>query len=1101
MKKFRIVSLLLVVGAIAASTWFVASNDLIGKFFNESQPDLPKRTKAAMGMENYLIARNEHLDMLRGFDTALPESRIKSIRDMERSEAALAESYRGANRGPDPSWRAIGPAPIPVSSVTSYSGRVSAIAVHPTNPDIVYAGAAQGGLYRTLDGGATWEPIMDTAASIAIGAVAISPSDPTTIYVGTGESTLCGSGCYIGVGVYRITNADTHPVLTGPLNKNSSGTDVFSGRAISEVLIHPTDPNTIFVSTTTGIAGIGATTSGFPNLPALGVYRSTNAMSDEPVFNKLSFGATFTDRSVTDIVMEPGNPEHIYAGLIGVGAGDGGVYYAANALDEAPTFTQLLSTALTGNQSRVELAAAKVEGVTTVYAASGDGTGTVHKSVDAAPFTLTVDNNFCNPQCFYDIAIAVDPTDANRVYLGGSPTLVFGRSTNGGTSFANSSSRLHVDTQVFAVAPSNPSIFYFGSDGGIWRTNDVKVTGGVVWNTLNNTTFSATQFMGLALHPTDINYTLGGTQDNGTQFLAPDGQEWIRSDGGDGGFAFVDQSATDTTNVTSYHTYFNQSGSQIGYARATTTVPPGDPVWAGDIFGCGGVPNGINCSDAVLFYAPMVGGPAAADSNGASTLYFGTNRLYRSADKGVTMVDVSGSVGSANNPRVTAIAIAPQNDNIRLMGTTLGRVYLSTTEGATTMNTVTGSIPARYIGRIAIDPVDANIAYVALNGFGLPNGHHIWKTTNLLTGTPTWVASGMGIPDTPVSSFAIDPENPQHLYAGSDIGVFRSTDGGANWIPFSNGLPRVAVFGMAIHPQHRVLRIATHGRGMYDMTLDAPAANNAIVSDFDGDGKSDLAVFRPGDGNWYYHTSSNDTFNASGWGVNSDILTPGDYDGDGKTDFAVYRPAEGTWYINGSQDGFSATSFGVATDLPVAADYDNNGKTDIAVFRPSTGNWYIKQGDNFAALQFGVNGDRPAPGDYDGDGAADIAVFRGSTGVWYINGSTAGFSATQFGVDSDKIVPGDYDGDGKTDIAVFRPSNGFWYSLGSAGEISIKEWGLGNDIPSPGDYDGDGTADLSVFRPSLGMWFRLNSGNGQFFAAQFGTQGDEPIPAAYVPVQ
>ena len=495
----------------------------------------------------------------------------------------------------------------------------------------------------------------------------------------------------------------------------------------------------------------------------------------------------------------------------------------------------------------------------------------------------------------------------------------------------------------------------------------------------------------------------------------------------------------------------------------------------------------------------MVGGPIVADSKGSSTLYFGSNRLYRSADKGVTMVDVSGSIGTANNPRVSAIAIAPQDDNIRMMGTTIGRVYLSTTAGATTMDLVTGNIPARYIGRIAIDPLDANIAYVALNGFGLPDGHHVWKTTNLLSGTPTWEAAGLGIPDTPVSSFAIDHEDPQTLYAGTDIGVFKSSNGGASWIPFSNGLPRVAVFGMAIHPIERVLRIATHGRGMYE--IDIANAGGAVVSDFDGDGKSDIAVFRGSDGNWYRRNSSTSSDLASGWGISSDVLTPGDYDGDRKTDTAVFRPSEGNWYVNGSGSGFSVNNFGLGTDLPVAADYNGDGTTDIAVFRPAAGTWYIKQGDAFSALQFGANGDRPAPGDYDGDGTADLAVFRPSTGVWYINASTAGFSATQFGVSSDRIIPADYDGDGKTDIAVFRPSNGHWYSIGSLGAVSIRQWGADGDIPVPGDYDGDGTADLSVFRPSSGSWFRLNSGNSVFFQAQFGANGDRPIPAAYVPVQ
>jgi hypothetical protein len=785
---------------------------------------------------------------------------------------------------------------------------------------------------------------------------------------------------------------------------------------------------------------------------------------------------------------------------LGAGGGDGGVWYTANALDATPTFTQLLSTTLTGNPSRVELAATKVAGVTTVYAASGEGTGSVYKSVDAAPFTLTVDNNFCNPQCFYDIAIAVDPTDASRVYLGGSPAMVFGRSTNGGTSFSNSSSGLHVDTQAFALAPSDPTIMYFGSDGGIWRTTNVRSTGAISWTTLNNTTFSATQFMGIALHPSDRNYTLGGTQDNGTEFLAPDGLEWIRSDGGDGGFAAIDVASPSTSLITAYHTYFNQTNTQIGFARATSTVSPGDPNWT-TFYGCGGTANGISCTDATLFYAPMVGGPVAADSNGAGTLYFGTNRLYRSADKGLTMVDVSGGLGSVSNPRVSAIAIAPQDDNIRLMGSSIGRVYLSTTAGATVMNNVTGAIPARYVGRIAIDPLNANIAYVALNGFGLPDGQHVWKTTNLLTGTPTWVAAGLGIPDTPVSSFAIDPADTQMLYAGTDIGVFRSTDGGANWTPFNNGLPRIAVFGMAIHPIGRVLRIATHGRGMWEHAL-APVVGGAVVSDFDGDHKSDLAVYRVGEGNWYTRNSTNGVDRVSNWGLSSDRLVPGDYDGDSRTDLAVFRPNEGNWYLNRSGSGVLVANFGLASDLPVQGDYDGNGTTDIAVFRPSNGTWYIRQsGDTFTAVQFGADGDKPVPGDYDGDGLTDIAVFRPSTGIWYINRSSSGFTAVQFGSSEDMVVPADYDADHKTDVAVFRPSNGHWYLMRSDTGLHIQQWGVSGDVPTPGDYDGDGRADLSIFRPATGAWFRLNSSTSSFVQVQYGANGDRPVPAAYVPIQ
>jgi hypothetical protein len=810
MKKKSFLVLIVAVLTVAASTWFVASGQ-IRAVFDENDPDMSP-TGVEIDRAEYLRLRTEQMDLLRGYDTARQDSRTNAIKEMERSEARLRQTSQPQGG----SWVPVGPAPIPSGS-TSYSGRVSAIAVHPTNPDIAYVGTAQGGLYRTLNGGTTWTPIMDSALTIAIGAVAISPSDPTTIFVGTGESTLCGSGCYIGVGLYRITNAETNPTLSDALNKDGSNADIFTGRAISEVLVHPTDPNIVFVSTTSGLAGIGGSTTG-ATLPPLGVYRTTNAMGADPRFTKLNLGVA--DRSITDLVMEPGNANRIYVGALGLAGTDGGVYSTGNALDPAPSFTQLLATSVTGNPSRIELAATKVAGVTTVYAASGQANGTIYKSIDAAPFTQVLNNSFCNPQCFYDEAIAVDPNDANKVYLGGSPTLVFARSTNGGVSFTSSSTSLHVDTHVITLAPSNPNIAYFGSDGGVWRTNDVSATP-IVWTTLNNTTLSATQFVSIAIHPTDRNFSLGGTQDNGTLYLAPSGTQWIISRGGDGGFAVIDQTSVGTTNAVAYHTFYNQTNSQIGFERSTSSGTNGNPSW-GSLMGCGGVANGISCSDATLFYAPMVGGPNAAGSTG-NTLYFGTNKLYRSINRGTTMTVVSqqltGVQPNGQPERVSSIAIAPSTDDVRLIGSSTGKVYLSTTSGATVMADVTGPIPARYVGRVMIDPNDANVAYVCLNGFGLSAGQHIWKTTNLLSGSPTWTVGGTGVPDTPVNSFAIDPLNSNMIYAGTDIGVFHSSDGGANWMPFNFNLPRVAVFGMGIQSGNRVLRIATHGRGFWDLDL------------------------------------------------------------------------------------------------------------------------------------------------------------------------------------------------------------------------------------------------------------------------------------------
>ncbi|MEQ1922379.1 MAG: carboxypeptidase-like regulatory domain-containing protein [Pyrinomonadaceae bacterium] len=827
-RKILLIIIACIVFLAVPAVFFSGAGEQFRKMFDVNEPDLPpfatkkksdnreKEESEGIDKEEYLTRRIENLDMLQGFDTAKQDSRVRAIREMDIAEA---KQQKLRAESPAAAWTALGPAPIPISAGVAWSGRTSAIAVHPTDPNIVYVGTAQGGLYRTLNGGTTWTPLMDNAATLAIGAVAISPSDPTIVYVGTGESTQCGSGCFIGVGLYRINTADTTPVLTGPLNKDASNNDVFSGRAISEVLVHPTDPNTLFVATTSGVAGIGSITTGLP-LPVRGIYRTTNATAPNPTFTLLPITGV-SDRNVTDMVMDPADPNRIYAGVIGVlntiGAG---VFMTSNALDASPTFTQLLTNTpqtASAAQGRIELAANHVAGTTTVIAATGEGTGTTYRSINGAAFTTLLDNNFCNPQCFYDIAVAIDPTNANNVYLGGSPTLVFGRSSNGGTSYTSSSSGLHVDTQAITVAPSNPSIIYFGSDGGIWRSTNA----GVNWTTLNNTTYSATQFMSIAVHPTEANYTLGGTQDNGTQYLvAADGTTWVNSDGGDGGFAVIDQTSTSATSITAYHTYYNQTNSQIGFTRATTTVANGDPNWSG-FLGCGGTANGIACADATLFYAPMVGGPVASDSAGKNTLYFGTNKLYRSANTGTTMTAASQALTGTPNERVSAIGISPQNDAVRLIGSTIGKVYYSNTAGAVTMTDVTGTLPARYVGRIAFSPTDQNTAYVALNGYGIP-GQHVMKTTNLNAPTPTWTSAGSGIPDVPTNALVVDPLNSNHIYAGTDIGVFVSYDGGAHWGPLGTGLPRVAVFGIAIQPTSRILRIATHGRGMYQIPVANP---------------------------------------------------------------------------------------------------------------------------------------------------------------------------------------------------------------------------------------------------------------------------------------
>lgn len=261
--------------------------------------------------------------------------------------------------------------------------------------------------------------------------------------------------------------------------------------------------------------------------------------------------------------------------------------------------------------------------------------------------------------------------------------------------------------------------------------------------------------------------------------------------------------------------------------------------------------------------------------------------------------------------------------------------------------------------------------------------------------------------------------------------------------------------------------------------------------DFDGDGKSDISVYR--NGIWYLQQSTNG-FSAISFGLSSDKIVPADYDGDGKTDVSVYR--NGTWFILQSSDSsFRSISFGLANDTPIPADFDGDGRAELAVFRE--GNWFTLNlvNNQISSVGFGIASDKPVPADFDGDGKADHAVFR--NGTWYILRSQLGFASVQFGISGDLPTPNDFDGNGQDDLAVFR--NGIWYILLNSQTFSAVSFGQTGDLPTSADFDGDGKADVSVFRPSNGTWFTLQSSNNQFSAAAFGMNGDRPIPNAFVP--
>ena len=303
------------------------------------------------------------------------------------------------------------------------------------------------------------------------------------------------------------------------------------------------------------------------------------------------------------------------------------------------------------------------------------------------------------------------------------------------------------------------------------------------------------------------------------------------------------------------------------------------------------------------------------------------------------------------------------------------------------------------------------------------------------------------------------------------------------------------------------IKIEAVGNIFFDISdvnfpISASVATIRAPFDYDGDDKTDLSIYRPSLGQWWYQKSSDTTVFAATFGAATDKIVPADFTGDQKADFAFWRPSTGEWFVLRSEDfSFYLVPFGALNDVPLGGDFDGDGKSDLSVYRPSTNTWFIqKSAGGTDIIGFGAVGDVPVVGDYDGDSKTDIAIYRPSLGQWWIRRSSdAGVFATTFGSTADKPVQGYYTADNKIDMAFWRPSTGEWFILRSE-DFSFFSFPFGtlSDIPVPGDYDGDDRFDAAVFRPSSNTWFVQRTSAGLLIQA-FGGAGDKPTPSAYVP--
>ena len=398
---------------------------------------------------------------------------------------------------------------------------------------------------------------------------------------------------------------------------------------------------------------------------------------------------------------------------------------------------------------------------------------------------------------------------------------------------------MHADTHVIVVAGKAPEFVLTGNDGGVFRTENAKAEANVVaWASLNNT-LNITQFQMIALHPTSLDFMVGGTQDNGTNRYSGT-PSWTNLAEGDGGFAYIDQ----TNPKIVWHTYQNDKEAGFG-PRVTLDGTVNEIKWEDrGCRKCQAQMGGLNPADRFSFYAPMTG-HAGFTSEAGNVVYFGTMRLYRTADLGVTWTGLGASEDgfgldlSKGQGYLTAITAHPVlNDaaegepksEVVWAGTSDGNIQVTKNagklNGATWANVTKAPLPNRFITDIGLDPNEQGRAIVTFSGFNLNTPDTPGKVFLTSDQGEIWTDITGDLPDTPANSVAIDPNQANTYYVGTDIGVFQTTNGGQNWTRLGSNLPSIAVFTLRYHVATKNLVAGTYGRGVWKLAL-APAASLA----------------------------------------------------------------------------------------------------------------------------------------------------------------------------------------------------------------------------------------------------------------------------------
>lgn len=668
-------------------------------------------------------------------------------------------------RATNGSWTYTGNTSVPTNA--GGAGRVNCIAFDPDNNNIIYAGTPVGGIWKSTNGGTSWSTVTDQLPTLGVSTIAVNPDSANVIYAGTGDHD---AGDSYSIGVLKSTDAGATWNLT------SLTFQVQSGATVNKILIDPSNTNIIIAATNSG------------------------------TFRSIDAGNTWSivlSGNARDIEFKPDDPNIVYA------IKSNSFYRSVN---NGQSFSIVSGTGFPSqtNLSRVAIAVTPAN-PNYVYVLAGksvsNGFHGLYRSADAG-LTFSMRSDYPNimgwendgsdngGQAWYDIAIAVSPTNAEVVYCGG---VNIWKSTNGGSQWnivghwtGSGAPYVHADHHAleFQVATGN---LFDGCDGGVFKTTN----GGTSWSDLSNN-LEISQIYRLGTSLTDVDRIITGLQDNGTT-LRTAGNNWRRVMGGDGMECII--SHTDSMTMYAEYYYGNIRKSTNGGNNFNTIVGS----------------NGSGVDEQGPWVTPYIMHPA-----NSNTLLVGKSQIYRSTNGGNSWQQLS-TIPGGNSTQFVHLAYAPSNTNV-IYAVKRDAVYVTTNSGATWTN-VSANLPNLYITYVAVSNTDPNQAYITFSGYNAAS--KVYFTNN---GGVTWTNYTTGLPNVPANCITYQNNTNDGVYVGTDIGVYYRNGSMSQWEYFSNGLPNTVVNELEIHYPSGKIRAATYGRGVWESSLYSNVQNDLSLS-------------------------------------------------------------------------------------------------------------------------------------------------------------------------------------------------------------------------------------------------------------------------------